>query len=148
MVVSSVLVAGEGDSSRAAAIALAGRGLDVTLVGHSPRLQDVAAGMVLPVGADLLEAVALWPGIDASAGACAARGRGREASVEERPGTWLVGSIAVDRHVEAELSDGRIENYDLVVLAGDGQMRLITGGDRAPSAGQGASGTGALGPVR
>ena len=36
-------------------------------------------------------------------------GRLREAGVEVRPATELVGFVSVDRHVEAELSDERVE---------------------------------------
>lgn len=36
--------------------------------------------------------------------------------VELRPAVHLIGAVPVDRHIEAELSDGRVENYDLVVI--------------------------------
>jgi hypothetical protein len=51
--------------------------------------------------------------------------RAREAGVEVRAGTALVGFVTVDRHVEAELSDGRIENYDAIVRCVSGQQRVI-----------------------
>lgn len=51
--------------------------------------------------------------------------RAREAGVEVRVGTALVGFVTVDRHVEAELSDGRIENYDAIVRCASGEQRVI-----------------------
>jgi hypothetical protein len=60
-------------------------------------------------------------------------GRLRAAGVDVRPEIELVGFVNVDRHVEAELSDERIENYDVVVIADDGAAkpvwRIIAGGD-------------------
>nr|WP_274636208.1 hypothetical protein [Microbacterium bovistercoris] len=41
----------------------------------------------------------------------------RELNVEVRRGIRVVGSVPVDQHVEVELSDGRVENYDVVVVA-------------------------------
>ena len=51
--------------------------------------------------------------------------RAREAGVEVRAGTALVGFVNVDRHVEAELSDGRIENYDAIVRFAPGERSVI-----------------------
>ncbi|MFT4211277.1 MAG: hypothetical protein QM626_05335 [Microbacterium sp.] len=43
--------------------------------------------------------------------------RMREDGVELRLGTTLLGWLDLDTHVEAELSDGRVENFDLIVDA-------------------------------
>lgn len=40
----------------------------------------------------------------------------RSPGVEVRTGVRLVGLVDVDAHVEAELSDGAVENYDAVLL--------------------------------
>jgi len=41
----------------------------------------------------------------------------RDLGVEVRLGTSLVGFTEIDEHVEVELSDGSVENYDIVVAA-------------------------------
>ncbi|GAA5026885.1 NAD(P)/FAD-dependent oxidoreductase [Microbacterium fluvii] len=51
------------------------------------------------------------------------RGRERPGDGELEPGgdvrleLTLVGAVDVDSHVEAELSNGRVENYDAIVIA-------------------------------
>ncbi|MFH8251220.1 FAD-dependent oxidoreductase [Microbacterium sp. B2969] len=90
MAVTSVLVSSASCSGCEAAIALARLGVEVTL----------------------LERASAWPDDEAEPTM-------RDLGIEPRLGTELVGFVPVDRHVEAELSDGRIENYDVVVVAGD-----------------------------
>lgn len=123
MVVSSVLVAGAGLAGDASAITLARRGWEVTLVECAPQWQDAATGVALPgnVSAMLREAGVAADAPDVNA---LLSRRLRELAVEQRPGTRLVGAIAVDRHVEAKLSDGRIENYDVIVVVEGTDVRL------------------------
>lgn len=131
MVVSSVLVAGQNNTGSELAIRLALRGLEVTLVGFAPTAQNSPVGVALPadtVGFLQEDATAAT----SDTGTTLAL-RTREIGVEVREGTRLVGSIAVDRHVEAELSDGRIENYDLIVIADDSGVRLVASGNAAGS---------------
>lgn len=54
----------------------------------------------------------------------------RDVGVEVHTGIALLGWVGVDRHVEAELSDGRVENYDAVAVGdpgADGGWRIVTG---------------------
>lgn len=90
MPVASVLVCGGGDAGGALALALAERGLDVSLVDEAE---------------------------DAFADANPLAPRLRQQGVEVRGGAALIGTVTVDRHIEAELSDGHVENYDAVVVA-------------------------------
>lgn len=90
MPVASVLVCGGGDAGGAVALALAERGLEVSLVEEA----DDAFAEENP----LVE-------------------RLRRQGVEVRAGAALIGIVTVDRHVEAELSDGHVENFDAIVLA-------------------------------
>lgn len=48
----------------------------------------------------------------------------RSPGVEVRSGVRLVGLVDVDAHVEAELSDGVVENHDVVVLS-DPESRAV-----------------------
>ncbi|MBN9215029.1 MAG: hypothetical protein ABS62_00350 [Microbacterium sp. SCN 70-200] len=95
------------------------------IVGASPAASALASALARH-GAEvaLIESGSTWPDPDAAA-ALAAQG------VELRAGLGLVGTLDVGSHVEAELSDGHVENYDGVVLAGP---RL--GDDRAPLGGR------------
>ena len=86
MGISTVLVAGEGIAAAAIAHELLGHGVDVALIGSAT---DSDAGL-----ADEL------------------RSRG----VEVRVDVELVGAIDVDDYAEAELSNGRVENYDAIVV--------------------------------
>ena len=157
MPVESVLVVGGGITGCVAAIALARRGVEVTLVERSPKWYGVGHGITVqgnalkvfreigalgPIlakghafdrvrlraadGADLTTITVAktgGPDLPATMGALRSdvqdqlvamiRGLG----VEVRLGTSLVGFQSVDSHVEAELSDGRVENYDVVVAA-------------------------------
>jgi len=108
MTVASGLVDGGGDAGAVAALALAHAGFDVTLAAGS------APGTTLDVSAALR---VLGEGDAASS---ALEDLLRERGVEVRPGVGLVGSVVIDRHVEVELSDGRVENHDLVVVVGGG----------------------------
>lgn len=128
MPVSSVLIGGGGAGGCAAAVALARRGVEVTLVEFARGWPDAGTGIVVRDR-----------GIAAARGA-ADGGFGAElvedlrgSGVEARPGTGLVGFVAVDRHVEAELSDGRIENYDAVLVPG-ATWRLIASDAQRPEA--------------
>lgn len=116
MVISSVLVAGDGPVGRAAALAFAERGLDVTHVARARPSAYAVEGMPVPA----------LPHRPARADDTAVLPRLRTLGVEYRPGATLVGSVPVDRHVEAEFADGRIENYDLIaVIDTAGGVRLI-----------------------
>lgn len=48
----------------------------------------------------------------------------RSPGVEVRTGVRLVGLVDVDEHVEAELSDGAVENHDAVLLS-DPESRAV-----------------------
>lgn len=159
MTVKTVLVVGGGITGCVAAISLAQRGVDVTLVERSPQWFGVGHGITIQgnalkvfreIGAiaPILEkghgfdqvrmhradgteiatvTVAKTGGDDLPATMGALRSdiqnqlvsMIRTLGIEVRLGTSLLGFQAVDDHVEAELSDGRIENYD-VVIAADG----------------------------
>jgi hypothetical protein len=110
MVISSVLVAAR-ERDCAAAGALARQGVEVTLIdGDGDGDGDWGdAGVALTVGQSSLPTAAELRG----------------AGVEVRAGVGLIGFVAVDRHVEAELSDGRIENYDAIVIGSAGALRVI-----------------------
>ncbi|MFT4307329.1 MAG: hypothetical protein QM604_10610 [Microbacterium sp.] len=88
MILPTVLVIDPGGTGAVVARALARRGWEVVLVD--------------PAGApaDLERAT-----------------RMRTDGVELRPGTTLLGWLDLGTHVEAELSDGRVENFDLIVDA-------------------------------
>lgn len=104
MAVSSVLVGDGGGTGAAAAIGFARLGLEVTLVERASRWPDE----------DLVD-------------------RMRALGIEPRLGVVPVGFVTVDRHVEVELSDGRIENYDVVVVLDAGRWRVIASGDAQAS---------------
>jgi len=108
MTVASGLVDGAGDAGAVAALALARAGLDVTLAtgGAGDAVLDAAAALIT-----LGEQNAAPGALDDLL---------RERGIEVRPGVHLVGSVVIDRHVEAELSDGRVENHDLVVIVSGG----------------------------
>jgi 2-polyprenyl-6-methoxyphenol hydroxylase-like FAD-dependent oxidoreductase len=177
MGVASVLVVGGGITGSVAAIALARRGVEVTLVERSPRWQGVGHGITVQGNAlkvfrqigvldEILErghgfdqvrmreasgddiatiTVARTGGDDLPATMGALRSdiqdvlvkRIRELGVEARLGTELLSFANVDRHVEAKLSAGTVENYDIVIAA-DGiksatRKMLGVPEDKAPS---------------
>ena len=101
MNVSSILVTGGDAAGLAAASALARHCIEVSVI----------------------ESAAQWPD-EAAADAV------RAAGVELRLELGLVGVVDVDSHVEAELSNGSVENYDAVVVAGDAARGLARGGSR------------------
>lgn len=124
--ISSVLVAGDGLAAGASAIAFALRGLDVTLVGRGPKWNPASeVAMTMDVTRMLHDAGLAGEPADARTMLSL---RFRELTVDERLDTELVGSISVDRHVEAELSDGRIENYDVIVGVDGDEVCVVTGG--------------------
>ena len=160
MSVSSVLVVGGGITGCVAAIALAQRGVDVTLVerasqwygvGHGITVQgnalkafrELGVGDVLdPIlerghgfdqvrmreadGTDIATiTVARTGGEDLPATMGALRSdlqhvlvsKIRELGIDVRLATELVGFTSIDSHVEAELSSGVVELYDVIVAA-------------------------------
>lgn len=157
MSVSSVLVVGGGITGCVAAIALAQRGVDVSLIERSPEWYGVGHGITVQGNAlkvfkaigvldPILEkglgfdqvrmreadgteiatlTVARTGGEDLPATMGALRSdiqnvlvdTIRTLGIEVRLGTELVQFTNVDNHVEAELSNGRVENYDLVIAA-------------------------------
>lgn len=159
MTVNSVLVVGGGISGCVAAIALAQRGVEVTLIERSPAWFGVGHGitvqgnalkvfreigaldamlekglgfdqvrMRLADGTEMVTIdVAHTGGADLPSTMGALRSdlqnvlvdMIRGLGIEVRLGTSLLGFQNIDNHVEAELNDGRIENYD-VVIAADG----------------------------
>ncbi len=88
MTLPSVLVVGPGPASAVVAATLARRGMEVALVGPVPAAGTDESALVAAV---------------------------REEGVEVRLGTALIGYLELDTHVEAELSDGRVENFDAVI---------------------------------
>lgn len=119
MTVASGLVDGAGAAGAVAALALAQAGLEVTFVAGGASAEgslDVAAALG-----------ALGEG---GAAPAVLEERLRESGVEVRPETHLVGSVVIDRHVEVELSDGRVENHDMVVVVvgGDRPWRVLVSG--------------------
>ncbi|MFV0372954.1 hypothetical protein [Microbacterium sp.] len=102
MTLSSVLVAGTG-LGLSAAVALARGGAEVAIVAPATAREAVD---------DLADLSAL--------------------GIEVRLGVALVGVLDVDSHVEAELSNGRVENYDAVLIA-DGPTAVRVGADAADS---------------
>lgn len=152
MSVSSVLIGGGGIAGCAAAVAIAQRGVEVTLVGRSRQWPH--AGTPIAVRGDVRQMLrelgvleATPETTDALDPQGAIIGRLREAGVEVRPDTELVGFVHVDHHLEVELSDERIENYDvLVVTEGPAPLRewrVIASGDE-PRSDAVAAVTGAL----
>lgn len=159
MAVSSVLVVGGGITGSVTAIALAQRGVEVTLVERSPEWYGVghgitvqgnalkmfrAIGVLDPImakghgfnelrlrrfdGADMATIpVAHTGGEDLPSTLGALRSdiqdvlvaKIRELGITVRLGTELIGVTQLGTHVEAELSSGVVENYD-VVIAADG----------------------------
>jgi 2-polyprenyl-6-methoxyphenol hydroxylase-like FAD-dependent oxidoreductase len=157
MTVSSVLVVGGGITGCVAAIALAQRGVEVTLVERSPQWHGVGHGITVQgnalkvfheIGAlgPILEkghgfdqvrmrqadgediatiTVARTGGSDLPATMGALRsdiqdvlvGMIRDLGIEVRLGTELVSFSSIDSHVEAELSNGAVENYDMIIAA-------------------------------
>ncbi|WEG08501.1 hypothetical protein PU630_14830 [Microbacterium horticulturae] len=103
----SGLVVGAGAAGAVAALALARAGLDVIFaVGGDDAVLDIQVAL-RALGEE-----------DAETDAFA--DRLRLWGVEVRPDTELVGSVVIDRHIEVELSDGRVENHDLVVVVAPG----------------------------
>lgn len=100
MTVSSVLVAGAGATGCAAAMALALRGVEVSLIEQEPRW---------PEGDDVVRAL-------------------RDLAVELRLELGLLGIVEVDSHIEAELSDGGVENFDAIVIADPETAARLTPG--------------------
>ncbi|MFT4234268.1 MAG: FAD-dependent oxidoreductase [Microbacterium sp.] len=157
MSVKTVLVVGGGITGSVAAIALAERGVEVTLIERSPQWHGVGHGitvqgnalkvfreigvldpilekghgfdqvrMRLADGTDFaLVEVAHTGGDDLPSTMGALRSdiqnvlvaKIRDLGIEVRLGTSLVGFVNVDSHVEAELTGGRVENYDFVIAA-------------------------------
>jgi len=103
----SGLVDGAGAVGAVVALALARAGLDVTLAAGGGSAALDVSGALRALGEE-----------DAAPDALA--DRLRERGVEVRPDAHLVGSVVIDRHVEVELSDGRVENHDIVVVVGEG----------------------------
>jgi len=157
MSVSSVLVVGGGITGCVTAIALAQRGVEVTLVERSPRWFGVGHGITVqgnalkafhelgvlePIleeghgfdqvrmrqadGTDIATiTVARTGGPDLPATMGALRSdiqnvlvaKIRELDIDVRLGTELVSFTNIDNHVEAGLSNGVVENYDVIVAA-------------------------------
>ncbi|MFT4052308.1 MAG: hypothetical protein QM677_08680 [Microbacterium sp.] len=89
MAVTSVLIAGSGGRAYLAAAAFARCGIETALIDGS------ATG---PADRELEHTV-------------------RALAVDVRRGVELIGAVDVDRHVEAELTGDRVENFDAIVLA-------------------------------
>jgi 2-polyprenyl-6-methoxyphenol hydroxylase-like FAD-dependent oxidoreductase len=177
MSVTSVLIVGGGITGSVAAIALAQRGVEVTLVERSPSWFGVGHGITVqgnalrvfqqigvldPIlakghafgqvrmrdasGADIVTLqVAHTGGPDLPPTMGALRSdiqdvlvdKIRELGIEVRLGTELVSFATIDSHVEAELSDGSVENFD-VIIAADGiksatRPKLGITDDKAPT---------------
>lgn len=127
MTVPSVLVVGDGMAGCVAAVALAGRGIDVALIERSPQWGSETQDGVLDAAARrALERVGARPA-GSENGAPARMDRRevqrtlidllRQHGVEVRMGLSLVGSLDLGTHVEAELSNAQVENFDAVVDA-------------------------------
>jgi len=95
MGISTVLIAGDGVAAASIAHTLLDRGADVALIGSAQDGQDGAADEL--------------------------RSRGVEVRVELE----LVGVLDVDDYVEAELSNGKIENYDAVVVVDQAAQSVV-----------------------
>jgi NADPH-dependent 2,4-dienoyl-CoA reductase/sulfur reductase-like enzyme len=119
MPITSVLVSAAGATGLAVAMALAQRGVEVTLVGDpggrpadaggrdaDPRLDAVLVALGVESGPEG------DPAVDPARTALA---RARRMGVAVRGQVTLVGLVAVDGYLEAELSDGRVENHDLIL---------------------------------
>ncbi|WP_062378317.1 FAD-dependent oxidoreductase [Demequina pelophila] len=177
MSAATVLVVGGGITGCVSAIALAQRGVEVTLVekasdwhgvGHGITVQGNALKMFREIGvldpilakghgfdrvrmreytgediATITVARTGGPDLPATLGALRSDIQGvlvdkiKELGIELRLGTELVSFANIDSHVEAELSDGTVENYD-VVIAADGiksRARTLLGitEDKQPS---------------
>lgn len=100
MNVRTVLVVGGSADGRAAAIELARRGIEASVVDPAPA----------PQSSDELVAEA------------------RSAGVELRWDVTLVGAVDVDSHVEAELSNGAVENHDAILVLDPGAASLMSAG--------------------
>ncbi|MFT3797383.1 hypothetical protein [Microbacterium sp.] len=111
MAVSAVLIEGADVSALAVAIALAEQGAEVAVVHPAVPLERAASE-----GAQT----------DAEAQA-ALLARARLLGIEVRPGLGVVGCVHVDQYIEAELTNGRIENYDVVIDGLPGRRRIVTG---------------------
>ena len=98
MNVRTVLVVGGSADGRAAAIELARRGIEASIVDPAPA----------PQSSDELVAEA------------------RSAGVELRSDVTLVGVVDVDSHVEAELSNGAVENHDAILVLDPGAASLMS----------------------
>lgn len=142
MSVRSVLVAGGSTAGCVAAIALAQLGAEVALMAHDSQLPaDDATDLQDPAVLGALGVSTAGGNDDAGATSIVAllRRTLADLGVEVRTGIELLGVIDVDSHVEAELSNGRVENYDAVVIAdGDTATRLeigaLTASERVPTA--------------
>ncbi|MFT4215091.1 MAG: hypothetical protein QM622_09990 [Microbacterium sp.] len=110
MTVSAVLIEGADVSALAVAIALAEQGAEAAVVHRAARLHDAASGLV-----DHADAVA------------ALFERARLLGIEVRGGVGVVGCVHVDAYIEAELSNGRIENYDVVVDGSSRPWQIVMG---------------------
>lgn len=95
MVVSSVLIVGDTQAACACAGVLARAGVDVAMIDTAAA--EAAASDVVDHATDV--------------------------GVHVRRALMLAGVVEIDDYIEAELSDGKVENFDLVVLAGGGSAR-------------------------
>lgn len=118
--VGSVLVAGDGVAGWVVAIAMAQGGFDVSLVQAHPGMPIVDS--TAEDGLHSLSALGVAvprhdPRVDGAAVRAAVERTMASLGIESRSGVALLGSLEVDNHVEAELSNGRVENYDAIVIA-------------------------------
>lgn len=125
MIAPSALVAGGGLAAAAIAITLGRRGVEVTVVDcgdHGPagtpfaldRESRAALTLIgVPRSFDPNAAPAEFAEVERQITEVLA-----EVGAEARPRTRLLGCLDLGTHVEADLSDGRVENFDLVVLVG------------------------------
>lgn len=101
----SVLIVGGSVAARTIAGALAQLGIDVSLIHRASEPTDADASE--PFGAF------------------------SNAGVEIRAGIDLVGVLDVDSHIEVELSNSRVENYDAVVITDAVAAMRLDGDGRA-----------------
>ena len=127
MTVPSVLVVGDGLAGCVAAVALAGRGIDVALIERGAQWRSDTQDVVLDAAARrALERVGALPaGAENGAPARVAQAELQQTLIdllrhhgaEVRMGLSLVGSLDLGTHMEAELSNAQVENFDAVVDA-------------------------------
>ncbi len=139
MSVGSVLIAGGGIAGCAVAIALARVGVDVALVERGPRWPGAGADTDDPREIALLAALGVTTpepdhGDRATGIRLALQQSMTALAVEVRTGVELLGVIDVDSHIEAELSNGRVENFDAVVVADAEAAARLSGAVEAGSA--------------